>query len=596
MGSAEQIRQSNGRLDSWKAIAQYLDRDVRSVQRWERERGLPVHRVPGQKGGAVFAYEHELEEWLHSRQQPLEIKGLAVSEVMVSSPAVLLEAPDEQLEPDRSQRFQRRDYALVLLVGFLLAGLVFVWRRSVLEAAAAQPIRSIAVLPLQNLSSDPSQEYFTDGMTDELITDLAQVKELKVVSKTSIMQYKATSKTLPQIGRELGVDAVVEGSVLRSGNRVRITAQLIRTATDRHLWAQSYDGDLQNLLGLQAQVAEAITDEVRLSLSAQERNRLHVARLYKPEAYDLYLRGRYAFARRNVEAFHEAIGYFRQAAAKDPNFALAYAGLSDCNTLLALFGEGYATVPEANANARKALMLDDTLAEAHTSLAAAEVLDWRWKEAEREFQRALELNPNNAQTHQWYGNLLLGPQGRNGEAIAELKRAVELDPLSLVMNTDLGYAYYLAGQYESAFQQYQKVLAMDSTFLPVHFDLMLYYQQRGMYDKEIDELIADRELAGLPNLADAIRQLAKVPRKLFEVMAKTGGSFDGSQTAADAPAIAAGAYLQLGKKREALAALQKSYERRDANMLYLRADPNLSSLRNEPAFLELQRNVGLISQ
>ena len=593
MGSAEQIRQSNGRLDSWKAIAQYLGRDVRSVQRWERERGLPVYRVPGQRGGAVFAYEHELEEWLRSRsgQVPAEAQRAFMEEA--ASPS--LGVSDEALPSQPSQNHWLRNLAFALAILFLLFGLAMIWRRSVLEAAAAQPIRSIAVLPLQSLSSDPNQEYFADGMTDELITDLAQVKELKVVSKTSIMQYKGTRKALPQIGHELNVDAVVEGSVLRSGNRVRITAQLIRTATDRHLWAQSYDGDLQNLLSLQARVAEAITDEVRLSLSADERTRLRMATRYNPEAYDLYLRGRYAFSRRNEPSFHEAIGYFQQAAAKDPSFALAYSGLSDCDTLLALFGEGYAWVPQAVANARKAVSLDEGLAEAHTSLAAAEVLDWRWAEAEKEFHRALELNPNNAQAHQWYGNLLLGPQGRHGEAISELQRAVELDPLSLVMNNDLGYAYFLAGQYDSAFQQYQKVLAMDSTFLPVHFDLMLYYQQRGMYDKEIDELIADRALAGDGDSAHTIRRLATKPRRLFEAMASTGGTFD-KRHIADEPAVAAGAYALLGKKREALAALQRSYERRDPSMLYLRTDPSLTSLRNEPEFLDLQRNVGLISQ
>src|SRR5579862_1377351 len=291
MGSAEQIRQSNGRLDSWKAIAQYLGRDVRSVQRWERERGLPVYRVPGQRGGAVFAYEHELEEWLRSRsgQVPAEAQRAFMEEA--ASPS--LGVSDEALPSQPSQDHWLRNLAFAVAILFLLFGLAMIWRRSVLEAAAAQPIRSIAVLPLQSLSSDPNQEYFADGMTDELITDLAQVKELKVVSKTSIMQYKGTRKPLPQIGNELGVDAVVEGSVLRSGNRIRITAQLIHAGDDRHLWAQSYEGELQNALSLQASVAEAITNEVRLNLTSAERRRFRSARPMDPEAYDAYLRGRY---------------------------------------------------------------------------------------------------------------------------------------------------------------------------------------------------------------------------------------------------------------------------------------------------------------
>jgi TolB-like protein len=594
MGSMEQLRQNRSRLDSWKAIAQYLGRDVRSVQRWERERGLPVHRVPGQKSGGVFAYEDELEQWLHSGQQ----ESLVVAETpapanSISPPEVPVQNQGET-EGHRPSRVRwLTAFAIVLI---LTSGLTVAWRRGLLEASTAGPIRSIAVLPLQNLSSDPNQEYFADGMTNELITDLAQVRELKVVSKTSIMQYKGTRKPLPQIGNELGVDAVVEGSVLRSGDRVRITAQLIRTSTDRHLWAQSYEGDLRNVLGLQARVAEAITDEVRLSLSAQERSRFNTVRSYDPEAYDLYLRGRYAFGRRNEAAFQEAIGYFKQAAAKDPEFPLAYAGLSDCDTLLALDGDGYSWVVEANADARKALERDDDLAEAHTSLAAAEVLDWKWSDAEKEFRRALDLNSNSAQAHQWYGNLLLGPLGRHSEAIAELQRALELDPLSLVVNTDLGYAYFLAGQDDLAYQQFQKVVAMDSTFLPVHFDLASYYDAHGMYDKEIQELITDYTLAGHPDIAESMRQLANQPGKLFVAMAQTDGTLNHPTEAYDgSAAVSVGAYLRLGKKQQALASLEKSYARHDPNMLFLRVDPSLAGLRNEPEFQDLERKVGLLS-
>jgi TolB-like protein/Tfp pilus assembly protein PilF len=319
------------------------------------------------------------------------------------------------------------------------------------------------VLPLQNLSNDPNQEYFVDGMTDALITDLAQIRELKVVSKTSIMQYKGTLTPLPQIGGELGVDAVVEGSVLRSGDRVRITAQLIRTASDRHIWAETYDGDLKDVLSLQARVAEAITNQVKLNLTAEETGRLRRIPTVHPEAFDLYLRGRYAWNQRNSESFHRATQYFSQAIEKDSNFALAYSGLADTYTLLVLYGEG-AAMSEAKTTAEKALRLDDTLAEAHTSLAAVKILhDWDWQGAEQEFQRAIELNPNSAQAHHWYGNLLLGPQGRHDEAIAEPLRAQELNPLSPIINADTGFAYYLAGRYDLALPGYQKVLAANPT-------------------------------------------------------------------------------------------------------------------------------------
>src|SRR5271165_1903085 len=349
----------------------------------------------------------------------------------------------------------------IVAVGALLQGAT--WKHRVEEESG--PIRSVAVLPMQNLSNDPGQEYFVDGMTDELITDLAQIRELKVVSKTSIMQYKGTRIPLPEIGRQLGVDAVVEGSVLRSGDRVRITAQLIRTATDRHIWARAYDGDLKDVLSLQARVAEAITSQVKLNLTTEESGRLRRARPVNPEAFDVYLRGRYMWNERNVEGFRSAIGFFNQAIEKDPDFALAYSGLADCHTLLTLYGDDAANMTEAQTAAEKALQLDGTLAEAHTSLAAVEILHgWDWQDAEREFQRAIALNPNFAQAHHWYGNLLLGPEGRHDEAIAELQRAQELDPLSLIIQADTGFAYFLAGSYEPALKAYKKVLAANPNF------------------------------------------------------------------------------------------------------------------------------------
>src|SRR5579862_735427 len=407
------------------------------------------------------------------------------------------EAPPISLPAqDQPARVTRRSMALrwgvllfVLLVAALMVGL-WLNRGSYWPASQpdSQPIRALAVLPLQNLSNDPSQEYFTDGMTDELITDLAQLHELKVVSKTSIMQYKGVRKSLPQIGRELGVDAVVEGSVLRSGNRMRITAQLIRATTDRHLWAHSFEGDLRDVLTLQAQVAEAITGAVKLNLTSAERRRFRSARPMDPEAYDAYLRGRYHLNRRDAEGFEQAIGYFNQSLEKNPSFALAYAGLSDCYTLLSFEGN----TPEASAKARtaalRAVALDDNSAEPHTSLAGIDVFSWNWPDAEKEFQRALVLNPNYALAHHWHGNLYLSPLGRHAEAIAELKRAQELDPLSLIVQTDLGFAYFFAGQYEAAFSQYQKVLAANPSFAPLHWVLGNYYFEREMYGPAMEEL------------------------------------------------------------------------------------------------------------
>jgi TolB-like protein/DNA-binding winged helix-turn-helix (wHTH) protein len=484
--------------------------------------------------------------------------------------------------------------AMVAVVGLLQgAG----WKPKMFGETGPDRIRSVAVLPLQNLSNDANQEYFVDGMTDELITDLAQIRELKVVSKTSIMQYKGTRTPLPQIGRELGVDAVVEGSVLRSGDRVRITAQLIRTATDRHIWAKAYDGDLKDVLSLQASVAEAITDQVKLNLTAEESGLLRRGRAVDPEAFDLYLRGRYAWNQRNVEGFRKAIEYFNQAIEKDPNFALAYSGLADCYTLLALYGENPTNIAEAKAAAERALQLDGTLAEAHTSLAAVRILhDWDWQGAEQEFHRALELNPNFAQAHHWYGNLLLGPEGRHDEAIAELRRAQELDPLSVIINADTGFAYYLAGDYDLALQTYQKVEAANPNFVPVHFYLSQYYRQTGQYDLWLRESAENTRLAGFSHQAEAMQQLYAQGgfRRVLEEMARPTGSRAlgrpqdlevGSCASAQADAV-------LGRTSAALNALDTCRGTETA-LIYLKVDPVWANLRSEPRFKEMLRHLHL---
>ncbi|MFZ0759537.1 MAG: tetratricopeptide repeat protein [Candidatus Sulfotelmatobacter sp.] len=472
------------------------------------------------------------------------------------------------------------------------------WKQRLFGEAASGRIRSVAVLPMQNLSNDPNQEYFVDGMTDELITDLAQIRELKVVSRTSVMQYKGTRIPLPQIGRELGVDAVVEGSVLRSGDRVRITAQLIRTSTDRHIWAEAYDGDLKDVLSLQARVAEAITDEVKLNLTAEESGLLHREQAVDPETFDLYLRGRDAWNQRNVEGFQKAIGYFNQAIEKDPNFALAYSGLADCHTLLVLYGEDPANLGAARAAAERALQLDDRLAEAHTSLAAIRILhDWDWQGAEQEFRRAIELNPNFAQAHQWYGNLLLGPEGRHEEAIAELRRAQDLDPLSVIINADTGFAYYLAGRYDQAAQAYYKVLAANPNFVPAHFYLSQYYRQTGQYDLWLKESVENARLSGFPRQAEYMQQLYTRGgfRSVMEAMAEPAGSsgLANHKNLRANSCTSAEANAELGRTAAALTALDACGSEAKTALIYLKVDPVWTSLRSEPRFQDMLRRLNL---
>jgi TolB-like protein/DNA-binding winged helix-turn-helix (wHTH) protein/Flp pilus assembly protein TadD len=510
-----------------------------------------------------------------------------------SVPELRKKSAQWRLRGFRANRFLIQDLLLALALVLVASGVYIARRYGPSLFGGSDPIRSIAVLPLANLSNDPDQEYFADGMTDELITDLAQVSELRVVSKTSIMQYKGTSKPLPEIGRELGVDAVVEGSVLRSGGRVRITAQLIRAATDRHLWADAYEGDLRDVLQLQSQVAEAITGEVKLILTAQERTRFHTPAHLDPEAYDLYLRGRYFANQRNERSFHTAIDYYNQAVVKDPAFALGYAGLADCYTLLAVWGEGARWLADAEVNADKAIALDDTLAEAHTSLAAVKVLEWDWTDAEKEFQRSLALNPNDAQTHQWYGNLYLGPKGRHQEAIAELKRARDLDPLSPIINSDLGYAYFLSGQYDEAYRQYREVLARDPSFLLARYYLSQYYHVRGMYNEEVQELSEDFALSGHTKEAAELKALAREQNrnKLFEAMAHSNGTLgDNANSAAAGSTVW---YIALNDPKHALDSLEQSFQAHEPGMIFVAVDPEFASLHSDPRFQDLVRRMGL---
>ena len=593
---------SGKRLDSWKEIAAFLGRAERTVKRWEIERGLPVHRVPGGGRTAVFAYTNELTEWLEGHDTDSDLAPTSTPAAAEAAPSA--SQPETERATTRSISPQR--WALILLAALAVTAVVVLVPGSgrkpkLVDAANSLQLRSIAVLPLQNLSNDANQEYFADGMTDELITDLAKLRQLKVVSKTSVMQYKATRRTLPQIGQELGVDAVVEGSVLRSGDRVRIQAQLIRAATDRHIWAETYDGDLKDVLALQARVAEAITNEVKLKLSAGESGRLHRASAanpgVNPAAYDLYLRGRYAWKERTEPSFHTAIDYFNQAIEKDPNFAPAYAGLADCHTLLVLYNNPGDVAP-AYAAAEKALQLDDTLAEAHTSLAAVKIIkDADWEGAEREFQRAIELNPNYAQAHHWYGNLLLDPQGRHEEALAELRRAQELDPLSPSISADIGYSYYLAGHNDLAEDALRKVLAASPDFQPAHFYLEILYLQTKRYDLWIRQKEEMERVMGDPEGARSEAQLYE--RGGYRAVLQ-------ADLARVEPAAAAGdthlrcrvadtrADVALGRNAAALDAIENCYRRGGTiYVLYLKADPMWANLRSDPRGQNLLRQIHL---
>jgi len=378
----------------------------------------------------------------------------------------------------------------LLAVTAVLLGLnVNGWRGRLLGKEAGARIHSLAVLPLANLSGDPEQEYFADGMTEEMITDLSKISSLKVISRTSVMQYKDTRKPLRQIARELGVEGVIEGSVQRVGDRVRISAQLIFAPNDTHLWGESFERDLHDVLMLQGEVAQVIANEVNAKVTPQEQARLAGKRPIDPEAHQAYLKGRYYWNKRTKEGIRKSIGYFQQAVNKDPNYALAYAGLADSYLVLGMYSSApwQETYRQAKAATTKALEIDDNLAEAHAALAVIRAGEqWDLRGALTEFARAIELNSNYATGHQWYAEHLICLSDAE-IAIAEIRRAQELDPLSLVINSTYGYILFQARRYDDALAQAQKTLEMDANFYPGHQLLADVYEQRSMFEEAITE-------------------------------------------------------------------------------------------------------------
>jgi TolB-like protein/DNA-binding winged helix-turn-helix (wHTH) protein/Flp pilus assembly protein TadD len=479
---------------------------------------------------------------------------------------------------------------LLLLTASVAAWELHPWNRS------AHAIHSLAVLPLESLSNDPSQDYFADGMTDELISDLGQISALRVISRTSVMSYKHARKPLPQIARELNVDAIVEGTVLRSGDQVRITAQLIDAAADKHLWSQSYEGELRDTLALQSKVARAIADQIQINLNPREQAALKSAKVVNPEAYVSYLKGRYFWNKRSAESLKVALAYFNQAIDEDPTYAQAYSGLSDTYALLGDWQYAVMTpkeaLPKAKAAAIKALELDSALGEAHNSLAfCLDGFDWNFDSAGKEFLRAIELNPGYATAHHWYA-WHLALWHRYDEALLEMRKAESLDPLSLVINADLAELLVLAHSYDESIQQSSKTIEMDPNFGLAHNHLGQAYLQKHMYGEAIAELQKAVQLSGggptcMANLAraDAASGKRGEAEKLLSDLKKRSrpGYSHGSEIAV--------IYASLGDSDQAMNWLEKGFEERFNPGVLLR--PGLDPLRSDPRFQDLVRRIGL---
>jgi len=462
------------------------------------------------------------------------------------------------------------------------------------KASVDAPIRSLVVLPLENLSGDPAQEYFADGMTDVVIGELAKIGALRVISRTSAMRYKGTKKALPEIASELKVDAVIEGTVLRSGDRVQMRVRLIRATTEEHLWVESYDHDLRDVLSLQSGIARAIAREIRIKIAPAEQARLTSGRLINHKAYDDYLLGIFYWNKRTEADLRRAIDYFQSAIREDASYAPAHAGLADCYGVLAVvFEDPREFAPKAKAAAMNALMIDETLAEAHTVLASIIAqYDWDWQGAEREYSRAIELNPGSPVTHLRYA-LTLAEMGRTEESLAESRRALDLDPVSLIINTGLGQRLYNARLYDQAIGQLQKSLEMDPNFLLARINLGQVYAQKRRYDESLVELNKAVELSRDSALAE-----------LGYVYAVSGQRRAARQTLAELRELSRRRYVSsvdvaliyagLGENDQAFSWLEKAYGERSIKLTHLKMDPRFDVLRVDHRFDDLLRRIGLV--
>jgi TolB-like protein/Tfp pilus assembly protein PilF len=510
-------------------------------------------------------------------------------EVAPGLSTALEEVIQKAIDRDPARRFQSVDEFLTVL-GELQSG-----RVPSLGAAPGGPVRSLVVLPLENLSGQESEEFFADGMTEALIADLVKAGGIRVISRTSAMAYKGVRKPLPLIAQELNVDAVVEGSVLRSGDRVRITAQLIQARTDLHLWAESYEREIHDVLSLQSEVAQAIAEEILGTLSPRAKERLTRSRV-DPGAYEAYLRGRFHWNRRTEDALKHGLVFFNQAIEKDPHYALAYVGLADTYNILGFYSylPSREAFPRAKAAAVKALEMDEDLAEAHVSLAyAIHFYDWNWQDAESEYTTALEQVPNYALAHHWYFNYLVS-MGRLDEAIAEAKKALELDPLSLVATAGLGWVYYHARDYDRAIEQCRKACEMDRTFAWAGLWGGLAYQAKGMHEEALAGFREATVYAGRSPITEAFlahgEALAGNPsdaRRILDELMET------SKSRHIPSYVIALVWHGLGDTDRAFEWLDRAYQRRSHWLVFLNVDPRLDDLRGDPRFDALRQQVGL---
>ncbi len=574
-GSSNQPPESP--LGSWKEIASYVNRDVTTVQRWEKREGMPIYRHVHAKRGSVYAYGSELDAWLQSRRMRLEkeAKGLAVT---------------TGLDVEGHLKRETRKVRGWLIWGGTVVVALVTLSYALTRTPSKTPLKitSLAVLPLKNLSGDPAQEFLADGMTEALIGRLSRIHDLRVISRTSVMRFKDTKLTVPEIARSLAVDAIVEGSVIRDSNRIRVNAQLIRGATDDHFWAESYDRELQDTLPLESEVAQAIARKVEVTMTGEEHGRLVAAHQVSPEVYESYLKAQDEFGKAdNTAGFEKSLRYFEDTIIKDANFAPAYVGLAtvyDRLGTLLVGGPPGVVRSKLIAAARKAVELDPTLAEPHVLLAGVYQKQWQWSEAEAEYKQALELDPNDATAHERFAVWLLC-QGRTAEALAWAERAQQLDPLG-IKGISTGWILFHARRYDEAVRELGAY--------PDHWYLGFALIANGQPDRAITVLEKTLSLNSRSPavMGVLIRAYAHAGRradamKLFhELKQRQRNNY--------VPAAAfVNAYLGLDKKEEAFTWLEKAYEEQSNILGLLKVHPYFDPLRGDPRFKDLIHRVGL---
>jgi TolB-like protein/Tfp pilus assembly protein PilF len=586
MHNANDSNPLNRRLGTWKEIAGFFGSDESTVRRWEKERGLPVHRLPGRSGSKVFAYTEELSRWLEQRPPDAPAEPVSV-ELQGSAPSVTA--------PAQTSRFTLPPLLAALgLLALATVGANFWLGGGTRESAQHPAIGSIAVLPLLNLTGDRGQSYLAAGLTDELITELSRITAIRVVSRTSVQQYMDAGKPLPQIARELDVDAVIEGSVSRSSEGgIRVNVQLLDARNDRHIWADTIERGIDQASSMQHDLAAEIADEIGVELTPFERQYFAGRHPVSFDSFRAYLMGRYYWNKRTPQGLAEAERMFRESIVKDRDNPLAYAGLADTYLLDSLYSRAATseTLDMARAAAAHAIALDASLAEAHCSMAYALFLQrWDFAGAEREYRLAIHFNPNYATAHQWYAEML-SVEGRHDAAIAEVRRAEELDPFSMIIHHEAGQILQNAREYPQALEEYAKAEVIAPGFPQPHEGASLAYRRLGRYDLALKELqlAAARDYDYFtPAAADAIASAYTKSGARGFLLAYVN---ERRLYPHSAYPLALG-YAALGDRNAAFAALEATFRSHNLDMLTVQCSPEFDGLRNDTRYVGIVRRIG----